>query len=203
MRRWATGAAVTLVCIGHAHLSVAQVSFRPADGQSAPVAGHIGPAPSPDRSPPDLSGNQPPSTRPPFISTLSCKHPACIEQVPVPFRAGARVRPFAFLTVWPWDGLISAPTTVVTPVMVLPLQGGPVGGLQIDVQPWRAQVYVDGAYAGLVEDFSGYYHHLELVAGPHVIAVVAPGYEPLILDVLTVPGRTTTYRDTLTRAPAR
>jgi hypothetical protein len=63
------------------------------------------------------------------------------------------------------------------------------GGVQLDVQPWRAQVYVDGAYVGVVDDFKGYYRHLELGAGPHVIMIVMPDYDPLIVDMLVSPGQ--------------
>ena len=75
----------------------------------------------------------------------------------------------------------------------------PAGGLQIDIQPWSADVYVDGKRAGRVEQFRGYYQHLELPAGPHTIAVVASGYEPMIFGVTVTPGRTITYRATLQR----
>ena len=75
----------------------------------------------------------------------------------------------------------------------------PIGGLQIDVEPRRALVYVDGRHAGTVEAFSGYYRHLELAAGPHIIELLADGYEPLSAEVLVTPGRTTTYRGTLNR----
>ena len=72
-----------------------------------------------------------------------------------------------------------------------------MGGVQLDVQPWRASVFVDGVYKGRVDEFNGYYRHLQVVAGPHEIAVVEPGYTPLIFEVVVVPGRTTTYRGTL------
>jgi hypothetical protein len=75
----------------------------------------------------------------------------------------------------------------------------PTGGLQIDVEPRRALVYVDGRPVGIVEAFSGYYRHLDLVAGPHIIELLADGYEPLSAEVLVTPGRTTTYRGTLNR----
>jgi hypothetical protein len=75
----------------------------------------------------------------------------------------------------------------------------PTGGLQIDVEPRRALVYVDGRHAGTVEAFSGYYRHLDLAAGPHIIELLAEGYEPLSAEVLVTPGRTTTYRGTLNR----
>jgi hypothetical protein len=73
----------------------------------------------------------------------------------------------------------------------------PTGGVQLDIQPWSAQVYVDGASVGRVEQFRGYYQHLTLPAGPHVIAVVAPDRDPLIFVVTVVPGRTVTQRATL------
>jgi hypothetical protein len=78
--------------------------------------------------------------------------------------------------------------------------GRPPGGLQLDVEPRRAQVYADGRDVGLVEDFSGYYHHLEIGAGSHIIEIIAVDYEPLIIDVTVSPGRTTTYRGALNRA---
>ena len=77
----------------------------------------------------------------------------------------------------------------------------PTGGLQLDVDPRRALVYADGWPMGIVESFSGYYNHLDLPAGLHQIEIVAPDYEPLAVEVIVTPGRTTTYRGTLNRAP--
>lgn len=87
------------------------------------------------------------------------------------------------------------------PAPAVPLADGPPGGVQLDVQPWGAQVYVDGALVGRVEDFRGYYKHLEVPAGPHQITIVEAGYQPMILDVVVTPGRTVTYRGTLNQAP--
>jgi hypothetical protein len=79
----------------------------------------------------------------------------------------------------------------------------PVGGVQLDLEPRRAQVFVDDddTSAGRVDDFTGYYHPLMLPAGRHRIEVLTPGYMPLILRVMVVPGRTITYRQTLQEAP--
>jgi hypothetical protein len=73
----------------------------------------------------------------------------------------------------------------------------PTGGVQLDIQPWSAEVYVDGAAVGRVEQFRGYYQNLTLPAGPHIIAVVAPGRDPLIVGVTVVPGRVVTQRGSL------
>jgi hypothetical protein len=94
-------------------------------------------------------------------------------------------------------------TGLSTGVFVPTPEGGPTGGLQLDVEQRRAEVYVDGAYVGLVADFSGYFHHLDLVAGPHVVEILAPDYQPLIIEVMVSPGHTATYRAALTRAPGR
>jgi hypothetical protein len=75
----------------------------------------------------------------------------------------------------------------------------PVGGLQLDVEPRTALVYVDGWYMGVVDTFSGYFNHLDLAAGPHVIELLASGYDPISVEILVTPGRTTTYRMSLNR----
>jgi hypothetical protein len=111
--------------------------------------------------------------------------------------------PFGFVTPPLLDrrirpgGIVGAPLAFPFPSDAAP------GGVQLDVQPWRAQVYVDGTYVGVVRDFTGYYHHLEIGAGPHVIAIVTPDYEPLVLDVIVSPARVMTYRGTLSRASGR
>lgn len=110
---------------------------------------------------------------------------------------------FAF---WPWGAWLPVPLYTgytETGAYAPPLEGAPVGGVQLDIDPRRAQVFVDGTYAGVVEDFSGYYRHLELPAGPHEIAVVSPGYDPLTLHVIVAPGATLTQRATLSRAYGR
>ena len=81
--------------------------------------------------------------------------------------------------------------------IVQPTQARPMGGVQLDLEPRRAQVFVDGTYAGLVHDFAGYYRHLALSAGHHRIEVMTSGYMPLVIDVTVVPDRTITYRQSL------
>jgi hypothetical protein len=98
---------------------------------------------------------------------------------------------------WPWGVVVLPDTRPFTSPPVL--EGAPTGGVQLDVLPWSAHVFVDGAPAGRVEEFRGYYQHLTLPAGPHVLAIVHPGYDPLVMDVVVVPGRTITWRATLGR----
>lgn len=98
------------------------------------------------------------------------------------------------------EALIDATRQPNNPV-VGPVHSRPIGGLQLDVEPRRAQVFVDGAYAGVVGDFRGYYNHLALPAGLHRIEVLTPGFLPLIFEVMVVPDRTVTYRWSLQEAP--
>lgn len=75
--------------------------------------------------------------------------------------------------------------------------GYPTGELRLDVQPTYAQVYVDGAYAGIVDDFDGFAQSLRLEEGPYAIDIVAPGFETLSFDVRIQAGRRIEYRGDL------
>jgi hypothetical protein len=102
---------------------------------------------------------------------------------------------------WGWG---FSPIYVEGSVLATPLPAdAPAGGIQLDVTPWRSRVYLDGEYVGPVEDFKGYYNHLTAPAGPHQIVIVDEGYLPLVLDIVIVPGQTTTYRGTLNAASGR
>jgi len=72
--------------------------------------------------------------------------------------------------------------------------GRPTGSLRLDIQPTDAQVYIDGAHAGLVDDFDGVFQSLRLEAGQYHVEVVLPGFETLAFDVYIQPGEKTTYR---------
>jgi hypothetical protein len=69
------------------------------------------------------------------------------------------------------------------------------------MKPTEAAVYVDGYYAGIVDDYDGIFQALRLEAGPHRIEVQEPGYAPLVVDVRIDPGRTVTYRGALKKQP--
>ncbi len=72
--------------------------------------------------------------------------------------------------------------------------GYDVGRLRLQVVPRNAEVYIDGYYSGIVDDFDGRFQGLTLETGGYSVEVVAPGFEPLQFDVRIVPGQTTTYR---------
>jgi hypothetical protein len=79
--------------------------------------------------------------------------------------------------------------------------GYDLGGLRLKVKPREAQVFIDGYYVGLVDDYDGVFQRLNLDTGPHRVEIRADGYEPLIFEVRIVPGDTITYRGELQRVP--
>jgi hypothetical protein len=81
--------------------------------------------------------------------------------------------------------------------------GYPTGELRIEVDPNYAEVWVDGYYAGTVDDFDGFWQGLTLEEGRYTIAIVAPGFEPLEFDVRIHAGRKITYRGDLLTARGR
>jgi hypothetical protein len=68
------------------------------------------------------------------------------------------------------------------------------GALRIVDAPRDAQVFVDGYYAGVVDDYDGVFQHLNLETGSHHIEIEAEGYPLIAFDVLIRPGQTITYR---------
>lgn len=71
------------------------------------------------------------------------------------------------------------------------------GGVRIDLPQRDAEVFVDGYFAGIVDDFDGAMQHLNLEPGPHRIEVRAAGFEPISFDVNVEPGRSITYRGSM------
>ncbi len=73
------------------------------------------------------------------------------------------------------------------------------GDVRLQVRPRDAQVYVDGYYAGIVDDFDGVFQRLTLEVGSHQIEIDAPGLEPQFWDVYVDPTRTVDIRADLFR----
>ena len=91
----------------------------------------------------------------------------------------------------PWYGGYPAGPTVVQST------SADEGSLRLKIKPREAEVYVDGYYVGLVDDFDGIFQRLHLDSGPHRIEVRAAGYESLTFEVRITPEHTTTYQGEL------
>lgn len=73
-----------------------------------------------------------------------------------------------------------------------------IGGVDLDVEPRNAAVYVDGFYIGTLGDFAA--DGLPLRSGRHWIDLRAEGYETLTIPVDVLAGQLATYHGALTVA---
>lgn len=79
--------------------------------------------------------------------------------------------------------------------------GFDLGSVKIKVTPRDAEVYVDGYYAGQVDDFDGFLQSLKVDRGGHRIELRKDGFETLQFDVHVQPDRTITYRGEMKPMP--
>lgn len=68
------------------------------------------------------------------------------------------------------------------------------GSLRIKANVSQAKVYVDGALAGVVDEFDGLKDHLEVPTGRHSIELRAEGYTTASTEVEVSKGKTKTVR---------
>ena len=65
----------------------------------------------------------------------------------------------------------------------------PPGGIDINVKPKKnTQVWIDGAYVGLVKQFDGWPDYLWLPKGNYQMVLFSPGYQTVERDVSVYPG---------------
>jgi hypothetical protein len=80
-------------------------------------------------------------------------------------------------------------------------RGYDIGRVRLKVKPRDAEVYVDGYYAGVIDDFDGVLQSLRLDSGGYRIEIRKPGFETLNFDVRVQPDRTITYRGEMKEIP--
>lgn len=73
--------------------------------------------------------------------------------------------------------------------------------LHIHVTPANAAVYVDGFYAGIVDDFNGFFQGLPLPPGGHEIVLYLEGYQTIERRIYLSPGSSFDLRDQLIPLP--
>lgn len=71
------------------------------------------------------------------------------------------------------------------------------GSLRLDVRPRQTQVFVDGYYAGIVDDFDGVFQHLDLEPGAHQLTLYLPGHRIEQQRVYIQPNRTSRLHYTM------
>ncbi|MGE0450831.1 MAG: PEGA domain-containing protein [Vicinamibacterales bacterium] len=74
--------------------------------------------------------------------------------------------------------------------------------VRLRVEPETAAVYVDGFYAGIVDDFNGVFQRLALPPGGHTIELYLDGYRTVRRSLYLAPASSVTLRETLMPLPA-
>ena len=78
----------------------------------------------------------------------------------------------------------------------------PESSLRVTVTPKDASVYVDGYFAGKVEEFDGRLQRLHVTPGEHEIVVYLEGYRSLTQRLYLSPNATRTIEGTLEKLAA-
>jgi hypothetical protein len=73
--------------------------------------------------------------------------------------------------------------------------------VRIQVEPEDTAVYVDGFYAGIVDDFNGVFQALPLPPGGHTIVLYREGYRTITHSIYLRPGSTFRLRENMLRLP--
>ena len=66
--------------------------------------------------------------------------------------------------------------------------------LRLEVRPKEAQVYVDGYYAGIVDDFNGVFQRLHIRPGRHELAIYLPGFRTVRQNLYLTAGQDSKVR---------
>ena len=69
--------------------------------------------------------------------------------------------------------------------------------LKVKITPKDAQVFVDGYYAGVSDNFDGAFQRLHVTPGGHVITIYRDGYRTTSQSIYARPGSTATVSDRL------
>ena len=73
---------------------------------------------------------------------------------------------------------------------------------RLEMKPRDAQVFLDGYYVGVVDDFDGVFQRLDVPAGGHELTVYMPGYHTWREQVMFQPGEGYHFKGTLEPLPA-
>jgi len=102
--------------------------------------------------------------------------------------------PYAYRPAYPYPHPYAYSYPAPATVYAVPPPGALYGGVRLQVTPNDAMVYVDGYYAGTVDDFDGSLQRVALEPGPHHFEIQAPGYATIAFDVNVRPDETIRYR---------
>jgi hypothetical protein len=73
------------------------------------------------------------------------------------------------------------------------------GSVRVQVEPRHAEVFVDGYFAGHVDDFDGAFQRLDLGPGEHEVQVFLDGYRSTRERLYVIPGRSYKIKSSLAK----
>jgi len=74
--------------------------------------------------------------------------------------------------------------------------------VKLEVKPNQAEVYVDGYYAGIVDDFDGTFQRLHVAPGQHELELFLDGYRPAKQQIYLTADKTVKVKYTLEKLGA-
>jgi hypothetical protein len=74
--------------------------------------------------------------------------------------------------------------------------------VRVEVTPRQTEVYVDGFYAGVADDFDGVFERLHTTPGGHAITLHLEGYRTVTENIYVSPDSTYKLRDTMQKLAA-
>jgi len=105
--------------------------------------------------------------------------------------------PYAAAVVVERDVVVEREVVVEAPGEPAIVERPSLARLILDIDPPTAQVFADGFYIGIPEDFRFEDGGAVLEPGPHRIDILARDYEPVSVDVNLTRGQSTTFRHKL------
>ncbi|MCB1034615.1 MAG: PEGA domain-containing protein [Acidobacteria bacterium] len=78
-----------------------------------------------------------------------------------------------------------------------PSSGRALGALDLDVRPEKAEVYIDGRFVGVADNFDGFPSYLWLEPGTYEVAFYKEGFETVSREVKVPPGSVIDFNDQL------
>ena len=71
------------------------------------------------------------------------------------------------------------------------------GNLKTDITPKQTEVYVDGYYAGVADDFDGIFQQLDVSPGGHAVTLHLEGYRTITRNIYVQPDSTSKLKETM------
>ena len=115
--------------------------------------------------------------------------------------SSANAQPFRGRFVHPFWGPYAYPYGVYPygAYRVYPFGARREADVRVEVTPKQTEVFVDGFYAGVADDFDGVFKRLHTTPGGHAITLRLEGYRTVTENIYVSPDSTFKLRDTMQR----